>query len=222
MIGDNCGSTQHILLLEEFYRTVNVLAGKLILWFRIPHDFKINDNQYASYEACVEALVNEKIIDRNDWVDFGSLNVLSAEEYFGASLWQLYKSIDSPYKAVLKSLLLETYSWEYPNTVFIAYQMNQLLHNQDLDYFSLDPYYMLLKKVSNYLIAIGDYERLELARQCFYVKIDEKLSSKVTKKNWRREILTELVKQWDWGDEKLLSLDHCHKWKIRQVRDVYI
>lgn len=221
LIGDNCGSTQHILLLEEFYRTVNVLAGKLILWFRIPHDFKINDNQYVSYEACVEALVNEKIIARKDWVDFGSLNVLSAEEYFGASLWQLYKSIDSPYKAVLKSLLLETYSWEYPNTVFIAYQMNQLLHNQDLDYFSLDPYYMLLNKVSNYLIAIGDYERLELARQCFYIKIDEELSSKVTKKNWRREILTELVKQWGWSDEKLLLLDNCHRWKIRQVRDVY-
>ncbi|XPE60849.1 class I adenylate cyclase [Shigella flexneri] len=43
----------------------------------------------------------------------GGLSSLSAEEYFGASLWQLYKSIDSPYKAVIKTLLLEAYSWEY-------------------------------------------------------------------------------------------------------------
>lgn len=34
--------------------------------------------------------------------DLGGLGELSAEEYFGASLWQLYKSVDSPYKAVLK------------------------------------------------------------------------------------------------------------------------
>lgn len=50
----------------------------------------------------------------NEWLDLGGLSSLSAEEYFGASLWQLYKSIDSPYKAVLKTLLLEAYSTGIP------------------------------------------------------------------------------------------------------------
>ena len=39
---------------------------------------------------------------------------------FGSSLWQLYKSIDSPYKSVLKAILLEAYSWEYPHTQLLS------------------------------------------------------------------------------------------------------
>lgn len=221
LIGENCGSTQHMLLLEEFYRTMHVLAGKLVLWFIVPYDFTINGTQYASYEACIDALVEKNVINLSDWVDFGSLVSLSAEEYFGASLWQLYKSIDSPYKAVLKSLLLETYSWEYPNTIFIAHQMQQLLPHRSTDFFSLDPYYMLLVKVSNYLVAIGDYGRLDLARQCFYIKINEKLSFPVENTNWRRAILLRLIKRWGWDSQKLTTLDNCHKWKIQQVRTVY-
>ncbi|MFO6483685.1 hypothetical protein ACLBR5_02245 [Escherichia coli] len=30
--GEDCGLTQHILLLDEFYRTAVRLAGKRILW----------------------------------------------------------------------------------------------------------------------------------------------------------------------------------------------
>lgn len=217
LMGDNCGSTQHMLLLEEFYRTSNVIAGKLLLWFRIPLDLTINGIQYASYEQCIDALVNEKVIDRNDWLDFGPLQSLSAEEYFGASLWQLYKSIDSPYKAVLKSILLEAYFWEYPNSYFIASEIKQLIHQNKTDYFDFDPYYMLLEKVTHYLIAIGDKERLELARQCFYIKIEAKLSVKTANPTWRHDILHKLVKAWGWNSEKLIHLDHCHSWKITDV-----
>lgn len=217
LMGDNCGSTQHMLLLEEFYRTSNVIAGKLLLWFRVPLDLTINGIKYASYDQCIEALVNENIIDLNDWIDFGPLTSLSAEEYFGASLWQLYKSIDSPYKAVLKSILLESYFWEYPNSHFIASKIKQKLHQNETDYFDFDPYYMLLEKVTNYLKMIGDEERLELARQCFYIKIDAKLSIKTPNFTWRHHILRKLVKEWEWSDEKLIHLDHCHSWKITEV-----
>ncbi len=36
--GEDCGSTQHILLLDEFYRTAVRLAGKRILWNMVPCD----------------------------------------------------------------------------------------------------------------------------------------------------------------------------------------
>lgn len=221
LIGDNCGSTQHMLLLEEFYRTATVLAGKLLLWFRIPLDLNINGVQYASYEACIDALVNANVLDLKDWVDFGPLVSLSAEEYFGASLWQLYKSIDAPYKAVLKSLLLEAYSWEYPKTHFIAYQMNETIHQFREDYYSLDPYYMLLDKISHYLIQIKDRERLTLARECFYIKVNEKLSVHVPKMTWRRKTILKLVTSWGWDKNKIKWLDQCHQWKIEQVRPIY-
>lgn len=105
--GEDCGSTQHILLLDEFYRTAVRLAGKRILWNMVPCD------EEEHYDDYVMTLYAQGVLTPNEWLDLGGLSSLSAEEYFGASLWQLYKSIDSPYKAVLKTLLLEAYS---PNT----------------------------------------------------------------------------------------------------------
>lgn len=106
--GEDCGSTQHILLLDEFYRTAVRLAGKRILWNMVPCDEEEN------YDDYVMSLYSQGVLTPNEWLDLGGLSSLSAEEYFGASLWQLYKSIDSPYKAVLKTLLLEAYSWNTP------------------------------------------------------------------------------------------------------------
>lgn len=95
--GEDCGSTQHILLLDEFYRTAVRLAGKRILWNMVPCD------EEEHYDDYVMTLYAQGVLTPNEWLDLGGLSSLSAEEYFGASLWQLYKSIDSPYKAVLKN-----------------------------------------------------------------------------------------------------------------------
>lgn len=54
------------------------------------------------YDEYVNSLYAQGVLTPNEWLDLGGLGELSAEEYFGASLWQLYKSVDSPYKAVLK------------------------------------------------------------------------------------------------------------------------
>lgn len=77
------------------------LAGKRILWNMVPCD------EEEHYDDYVMTLYAQGVLTPNEWLDLGGLSSLSAEEYFGASLWQLYKSIDSPYKAVLKTLLLE-------------------------------------------------------------------------------------------------------------------
>lgn len=220
LMGENCGSAQHILLLEEFYRSANHLAGKLLLWYLIPTDLTINDKLYQSYDDCINALVTAGAIDRSEWIDFGSLFDLSAEEYFGASLWQLYKSIDSPFKAVLKTLLLESYSWENPNKQVVAYQVKSLIQHSDLRYNYLDSYYMMLNKVTDYLMGIGDFSRLNLVRGCIYLKINEKLSQPVDRPTWRRIMLLELVTSWGWSDNYIKSLDDSNDWKIEKVRDV--
>lgn len=220
LLGENCGSAQHMLLLEEFYRSANHLAGKLLLWYIIPSDFIINGVTYASYDECVSALVDAKAIEREEWIDFGSLLNLSAEEYFGASLWQLYKSIDSPFKAVLKTLLLEAYSWEYPNSKVVAYKVKQLIQNNDLRYSYLDSYYMVLEKVTHYLNSIGDKTRLDLVQKCFYLKVNEPLSKPVEYISWRRQLLAELVKSWGWAAQDIEMLDKVGLWKIEKVRQV--
>ncbi len=215
--GEDCGSTQHILLLDEFYRTAVRLAGKRILWNMVPGE------EEAHYDEYVLSLYAQGALTPNEWLDLGGLSTLSAEEYFGASLWQLYKSIDSPYKAVLKTLLLEAYSWEYPNTQLLAMDIKQRLHAGDIVCFGLDAYCMMLERVTHYLTEINDTTRLDLARRCFYLKVCEKLSQSNSKAcvGWRREILSQLVSAWGWDEERLAILDNRANWKIERVREAH-
>ncbi|WP_392564431.1 class I adenylate cyclase [Orbus wheelerorum] len=220
LMGENCGSAQHMLLLEEFYRSANHLAGKLLLWYLIPSNLKIDGIEYASYDECISALAAANVINRAEWIDFGSLIDLSAEEYFGASLWQLYKSVDSPFKAVLKTLLLEAYSWEYPDNKVVAYHVKSLIQQNDIRYYCLDSYYMMLEKVTHYLTSIGDTTRLNLVRGCFYLKVNERLSQATNYISWRRALVGELVNSWGWSKEYIKALDSNELWKIEKVRDV--
>lgn len=211
---EDCGSMQHNLLLDEFYRSAVRLAGLRILWNMVPVD------KEHCYDDYVNSLYTNSILTANEWLDLGGLSALSAEEYFGASLWQLYKSIDSPYKSALKTLLLEAYSWEYPNTQLLALEMKQRLHNGEIVSFGLDPYCMMLERVTRYLDAIGDKERLELVRRCFYLKVCEKnIANKIPQRTqWRAEILCQLVQEWGWGANDLSTLNNSANWKIEKVR----
>ena len=211
---EDCGSTQHILLLDEFYRSAVRLAGKRILWNLVPSEHE------AHYDEYVMELYAKGALVPNEWIDLGGLGTLSTEEYFGASLWQLYKSIDSPYKAVLKTVLLEAYSWEYPNTRLLATEIKQCLHDGEIIHFGLDPYCMMLERVTAYLEAINDTARLDLVRRCFYLKVSEKLTSESQGEltPWRREILAQLVTRWGWQSDLLAQLDGRAHWKIEQVR----
>ncbi|MBC3381484.1 class I adenylate cyclase [Serratia fonticola] len=214
--GEDCGSTQHILLLDEFYRTAVRLAGKRILWNMVPGE------EETHYDEYVLSLYSQGVLTPNEWLDLGGLSTLSAEEYFGASLWQLYKSIDSPYKAVLKTLLLEAYSWEYPKTQLLAMGIKHRLHQGEIVCFGLDAYCMMLERVTHYLTEINDTTRLDLVRRCFYLKVCEKLSqSNNTTIGWRREILSQLVSEWGWDEERLEILDNRANWKIERVREAH-
>ncbi|KOO02318.1 class I adenylate cyclase [Vibrio nereis] len=217
MTGDNCGSSQHLLLLDEFYRSAVRLAGKRLLWQIVPPEME------ECYDEYVQNLCNDGYIDCSQWIDFGKLNRIPAEEYFGSNLWQLYKSIDSPYKSVLKAILLEAYSWEYPNTQLLSLDTKRRFFAHDPDLYSMDAYYLMLEKVTRYLERIGDDTRLDLVRRCFYLKTHEKLSREpsVGSVAWRREALGELVQQWHWDDTVIRELDDRRNWKVEQVKVVH-
>ncbi len=212
--GDNCGSSQHLLLLDEFYRSAVLLAGKRLLWQIVPPEME------ACYDDYVQRLCQESCIHCDDWIDFGRLNHIPAEEYFGANLWQLYKSIDSPYKSVLKAILLEAYSWEYPHTQLLSIETKRRFFSYESDLSGMDAYSLMLEKVTLYLQRIGDHSRLDLVRRCFYLKTHEKLSRKpgLGSVAWRRDVLLDLVQSWQWGPLVIGELDNRRNWKVSQVK----
>ncbi len=217
LTGDNCGSSQHILLLDEFYRTSIRMAGQRLLWEVIPPDME------ESYEEYKQQLCSSQQIDCSQWIDFGRLPAIPAEEYFGANLWQLFKSIDSPYKSVLKAILLEAYSWEYPNTRLLSLDMKQRFFDDDVNQSQMDAYCLMLEKVTNYLEQTNDSTRLDLVRQCFYLKTKEKITREpgLGSTEWRRKALAGLTSEWGWNQDTLELLDNRRNWKIQDVKKMH-
>ncbi|MFA0441582.1 adenylate cyclase [Vibrio sp. 10N.286.49.C2] len=217
MTGDNCGSSQHLLLLDEFYRSAVRLGGQRLLWQIVPPEME------ECYDEYVAQLCDEGYVNCDEWIDFGRLNRIPAEEYFGSSLWQLYKSIDSPYKSVLKAILLEAYSWEYPNTQLLSIDTKRRFFTHEPDLYGMDAYYLMLEKVTRYLVRIGDHTRLDLVRRCFYLKTHEKLSRDpgIGSVPWRREALGLMTAEWQWPQSVLEELDNRRNWKVEQVMVVH-
>ncbi|HHX8315158.1 TPA: class I adenylate cyclase [Vibrio diabolicus] len=217
MTGDNCGSSQHLLLLDEFYRSAVRIAGQRLLWQIVPPEME------ECYDEYVSQLCSEGYIDCSEWIDFGKLNRIPAEEYFGSNLWQLYKSIDSPYKSVLKAILLEAYSWEYPHTQLLSIDTKRRFFAHEPDLYGMDAYYLMLEKVTRYLERIQDDTRLDLVRRCFYLKTHEKLSREpdVGSVAWRREALSDMIAKWGWDASVVAELDDRRNWKVEQVKVVH-
>ncbi|WP_026971251.1 class I adenylate cyclase [Aliagarivorans marinus] len=217
---DNCGSAQHLLLLDEFYRTALPLAGKKLVWYAVPAEL---DQSYDSFVAEQFAAGH---FNHERWLDLGGLDVIPAEEYFGSALWQLYKGIDSPYKAVLKTLLMEAYSSEYPNTALLAVEAKRIAQEGREFELTQDAYYLMLAKVTDYLESIEDYPRLDLVRRCFYLKNSDNnpLPSdllEVRALNWQQRFMAKLVKQWGWSQKKIEHLNQRSSWKVKDVKEAH-
>ena len=210
---DSSGGTQHHLLLEEFYRTSIVLAGRYPIWWLVPPGAE------AHYDAYVADLCLRRFVRENDYLDFGGLTHVPAGEFFAAALWQLYKAIDSPYKSALKILLMEAYASEYPHVDLLCHRFKQAVYAGETDLDRLDPYVLMSTKVEEYLLGRGEVERLELARRCFYFKVGERLSApqRGAPPSCRRQLMQALSERWGWDQTALLGLDSRAKWKIHRV-----
>jgi adenylate cyclase class 1 len=207
--GDDCGSTQHFLLLDEFYRTALLLAGHPPIWWLIP------EQQESEYDHYADMLRDKRYVRRHETVDFGGIADIPAGEFVGAGIWQLYKGIDSPHKSLLKLILLEAYATT-PDTR-LSRKLKQMIYAGQLDIDELDPYVLIYRCLEQYLGARSDSKRLELVRQCLYIKAGKRLSSSQDQDSWQYRLMTKLTGEWGWTDEQISDLDHRHHWKIDRI-----
>ena len=189
---ESSGSTQHYLLLEEFYRSALYVAGRYPVWWLVPPEAENN------YSAFVNKLLENRFIDRTDIIDFGGLEKVPADEFLSASFWHLYKAIDSPYKSLLKLMLMEAYVADYPQVKWAAVKMKTAVYNGETDVNKLDAYLILYSTLEDYLVARKETERLALMRFCFYSKVSETSQLKGVSRNgdWRQIVLADKVKSW--------------------------
>lgn len=188
---EHSGSAQRWLLLEEFYRSQICLGGKQLAWWP---DAKPDSGLLT----------------------LGDVHQVPASEYLGAALWQLYKGLEKPHKALLKVLLLEAYASSYPNTVLISDLIWQRTASGDFSAGN-DPYFVLYEVIERYLLQAGDQRRLEIARRCFYLKCGIRLTRPDQAKDWRYHKLQALVSNWGWDAILIAMLDNCEHWHAGQL-----
>ncbi len=210
---ESSGTAQHNLLLEEFYRTSVLIAGQAPLWWLVP------PSQEANYTDYVQQLKQQRFPYIRNSIDFGGLTRIPAEEFFGAALWQLSKGIDSPYKSVLKLLLIEAYASEYPRIRLLSHQFKEAIYQGEQDIDALDPYLMMLHKVEHYLDGLEDNQRRELARRSFYIKAGLRLGDTVRQGDWRRELMEKTVSAWGWSRADTILMDARDSWKVQRVTE---
>src|SRR3990167_6075417 len=213
LTSDDCGTTQHHLLLDEFYRTAIWLAGRTPLWWLVP---VYEEQRYGEYTS---TLLSKRFIRADDVLDLGHLARIPPAEFLGAGMWQLFKGIESPYKSVLKLLLTEVYASQHPQVECLSLRFKQAVFSNQLDLDDLDPYIVVYRRLEEYLSARHELERLELIRRCLYLKVNKKLSRppRDRRKSWQRLLLERLTGDWGWGPRELALLDSRSQWKGRQA-----
>jgi adenylate cyclase class 1 len=217
LTSESSGTAQHFLLLDEFYRTAVWLAGRLPLWWFVPVE------QEKNYVGYTKNLLDKRFLRASEYIDFGGVPDIPTNEFVGAGIWQLYKGIDSPYKSVLKLLLLEAYANENfnePLSLGLKRKIYWALDNaQVMDADELDAYVLVYQRLQDYLLAQHQPTRLELVRRCFYFKSGKFLSrtSRNAAKAWQRLLLEKMAAQWGWDHRQLTMLDNRAYWKSPHV-----
>lgn len=210
---ENGGTTQHHLLLDEFYRTAIWLAGRTPLWWYVPvcEEFRYAEFTRETQDRC--------LVSRDEVMDLGHLARIPPNEFLGAGLWQLFKGIESPHKAVLKLLLIEVYASEHPHVNCLSLEFKRAVYANPLNLDELDPYVGVYRRIERYLKGLGDLERLERVRRSLYLKVNRKLTGPTahTGRQWQRQILERLTSEWGWDECTLSALDNRSHWNAEQV-----
>lgn len=210
---ESSGETQHYLLLEEFYRTSIYIAGRVPVWWLVPPQQEKNYHQYVNH------LLENRFISDVEVIDFGGLQEIPLTEFVSATLWHIYKSLSSPHKALLKLFLMESYAVEFPNPHWLCLSLKQAIYAGDFSVDTLDPYLMIYSKVDDYLRQAGSKQRLNLARECFQIKIMGASSASLDNKTRQlhADFMSMIASRWNWPAGLLEKLGNQKFWNIKQA-----
>ncbi len=211
---EGSGSTQHYLLLDEFYRTAIHWAGQLPSWLFV------NTGQEYDYKSHVVAIQQQGLLPDRNFLDFGNISSIPADECISSAIWQLYKAINSPYKSIIKLLLLEIYCQESFEPLILSNLFKQQLHDVDdkqiIHHWDVDPYLQTYYCIEEYLQSTNQLNRLEFLRRCFYFKLGQPLSYGY-ETSAKASVLHEMTKLWSWDESYIRNLDDHKNWNIKDT-----
>ena len=183
-------------LLEEFYRSYIRLSGKKLIWWNN----------------------NEKILDHQTFISLGKLKPC-LNQLLGITLSHIYRAINTPYKAAIKILLMESYTHPQYHDFHLRDEIwIKLCNNVPLK--KLDHYLLMYYRIEKYLLSTKEYEKLYIIQKCFYLKFNISLQQ-LNKKNYKSMSINKLIKNWLLNKKDLKHLDNIQYWNINDLFNYY-
>ena len=211
---ESSGTAQARLLKEEFYRTMIHVAGKLPLWTSLPTSISIN-----YYNLIFDYIT--RLPGTNRFIDLGDIHAVSLNEYFGASIWQMFKWLKSPFKSVIKMALLEKYINTYGVEPMLCNQyknewMNSGTH---LKPGQNDSYIILLNTLIRFYEKSNDVRSIKLLLTCFFLKLGLSRQAELDHSVFglRRILLERCLKEWGWSQNKVFEIGQFRTWPYTAI-----
>jgi adenylate cyclase, class 1 len=210
------GSTIGAVLKDEFLRSSTIIAGKVPFWWVVPRF--ATDREYDEMLARVPEEMKQKL-----YVDMGNLYEISKEDFLGAALFQLIKSLGNPFKSILKIGVLEKYLFGTGETTLLCQKVKMNIQSGNLDNRILDSYILMFEEVYDFYESfIEEKQLLKILRQNLYLKINPQLSKYVAMKNnqnlpYKVSVMFTYVKKWGWGLNDIKNLDNFDNWDYSSI-----
>lgn len=211
---ESSGSAQGMILKEEFYRTMIHVAGKLPFWCTLPVSVS---REY--YDLLLSRVCANRFQCR--FIDFGDIHEIPSAAYFGASIWQLFKLLESPFKSVIKMALLEEFLYTRGKQQLLCNRFKALWMDPGL-YMPLgkiDPYYILLKSLVDYYGHVNNPAAVRLVQQCFFLKTGITKDSDLdeTLFGMRSFFITRAMDGWAWTREMVFKTGNFRQWQYMDI-----
>ncbi len=211
---ESSGSAQAMLLKEEFYRTMIHVAGKLPIWTVLPT--VISKTYYDRISKTISSFPN-----LTRYIDLGDIHTISSGEFFGATIWQLFKSLKSPFKSVIKMALLEKYIHDAGEEPLLCNSVKDEWMNSgvNLKLAQNDAYYILLKNLLSYFNQSNDSESVSLLLTCFYMKLGIAEDADIDNSAFglRKILLENCMEKWRWSRQQLLETGNYQSWPYKKI-----
>jgi adenylate cyclase class 1 len=207
---ESAGSSQALILKEEFYRTAILVSGKDPLWWILPAG--LTD---IEYEEHAERMYKEGEIKSTDVVDLGNIETISTGELFGALLWQFNKAISSPYKSALKMALLRNYIGSNSKNRLLCDVIKNAIHANPNKSDQADPYLLMFDSIRRHYVKAGRKDAAFCLEKCFFMKsLENPINSTAdeTAGSYKNRTLKACVKHWKWEKHTLSDVNNFRKW----------
>ncbi len=210
------GSTVGPVLKDEFFRSSIIIAGKYPFWWVVP-GFLPDSEYYRIYDEL------DPVFRDETFIDLGNIYRISREDFLGAALFQLIKSLGNPFKSILKIGLLEKYLFGPEKALLLSQKIKSGLLKGNIEDRILDSYILMFEEVYEYYREVLEDKKLpEILRMNLYLKINPQLSKysgmkKARSLPYKVKVMFRYVKEWGWGGKEIGNLDNFDNWDYQKI-----